>query len=145
MELETGSLIPSGTMNPSAVGSTGATMEASASGTVSESVQQGTTETTRPPQRPPQTTANTTTITTESTPTTPTSTIEANEEVYTGEQCGVNYCVAPLVCCNASCGTCQLPGSVCFPVACVNPPEDKGDATTTTTTMTTTRAGELFD
>ena len=143
METETGSLIPSGTMNPSAVGSTGTTMETSGSGTVVGSVPEvspGTVETTRPPQRPPETTATTTTTTTESTTTT---TIEANEEVYTGEQCGNNYCVAPLVCCNPSCGTCQLLGSVCFPVGCANLPEDDSDTTTTTTA--TTRAGELFD
>ncbi len=38
------------------------------------------------------------------------------------EPCGFTVCAAGLVCCNASCGTCTLPGERCSTLTCSTPP-----------------------
>ena len=131
MELETLSLISNETMNPSAFGSNDATIETTASDTLADDGPSGVT---------------TGTLKTAAPTTSDTTTSEAIDGGYRGEQCGTTYCVAPLYCCNASCGKCQPLGSVCLPVGCVEPPASNqpGD-NSEGGTSTTSRTVDLFD
>ena len=122
MEMETATMIPSGTMNPSS----GGTLDSSASGTM------------MPTEGVSSTTTN------------DNGEAVIVESANTGEgiQCGVNFCEAPLECCEPTCGTCVEPGSICRPRACVGPakPQDDGDTDTDVdVTVSTNKAGELFD